>query len=70
MFCSFYLITFCGIYSGLKIKIFQAYGIAFIEIVIIKIIYGAILGILRKISLYLENKKLYNIVLIFNKYIS
>ena len=69
-FCSFYLITFCGIYIGTKNKIFQAYGIALIEIIIIKIIYGAILGILRKVSLYAEKSKLYNIVLIFNKYIS
>ena len=69
-FCSFYLITFCGIYRATKNKIFQAYGIAFIEIIIIKIIYGAILGILRKVSLYTEKSKLYNIVLIFNKYIS
>ena len=70
MFCSFYLITFCGIYLGTKTKVFQAYGIAFIEIIIIKIIYGAILGILRKISLYAEKTILYNVVLIFNKYIS
>ena len=70
MFCSFYLITFCGIYTGTKDKIFTAYGIAFIEIVIIKIIYGAVLGVLRKVSLCNENKIMYNVVLILNKYIS
>ena len=70
MFCSFYLITFCGIYLGTKEKVFQAYGIAFIEIIIIKIIYGAILGVLRKVSLYTKKSMLYNVVLIFNKYIS
>ena len=70
LFCSFYLITFCGIYLGTKTKIFQSYGIAIIEIIIIKIIYGLILGILRKISLYKEIKILYDVVLLFNKYIS
>ena len=70
LFCSFYLITFCGIYIGTKKRIFQSYGIAFIEIIIIKIIYGFILGLLRKISLLKEVNTLYNIVLIFNKYIS
>ena len=70
MFCSFYLITFCGIYTGTKDKIFTAYGIAFIEIVIIKIIYGAVLGVLRKVSLCNENKIMYNVVLILNKFIS
>ena len=53
-----------------KNKIFTAYGIAFIEIIIIKIIYGAILGILRKVSLYTQNNTMYNVVLILNKYIS
>ena len=70
LFCSFYLITFCGIYIGTKKLIFQSYGIAFVEIIIIKIIYGFILGILRKISIYKEYSTLYKIILIFNKYIS
>ena len=70
MFCSFYLITFCGIYTGTKSKLFQSYGIAFIEIIIIKIIYGFILGILRKLSLAKEISCMYNIILIFNQYLS
>ena len=70
LFCSFYLITFCGIYIGTKKDIFESYGIAFIEIIIIKIVYGFILGILRKISLIEEISLLYNITLILNKYIS
>lgn len=70
LFCSFYLITFCGIYLGTQKKIFQSYGIAFVEIIIIKIVYGLILGILRKVSLLKENKTIYNISFIFNKYIS
>ena len=70
MFCSFYLITFCGIYLGTKKEIFTSYGIAIIEIIIIKIVYGFILGIFRKVSLYKNISILYNIALIFNKYIS
>ena len=70
MFCSFYLITFCGIYIGTKKNIFQSYGIAFVEIIIIKIIYGLILGILRKVSLYKNIKMMYDIILCLNKYIS
>ena len=70
MFCSFYLITFCGIYTGTKSKLFQSYGIAFIEIIIIKIIYGFILGILRKLSLAKESSCMYNLTLIFNQYLS
>ena len=70
IFCSFYLVAFCGIYIGTKKNIFQSYGIAFIEIIIIKIVYGFILGVLRNISLSKEIKILYNIVLILNKYIS
>jgi hypothetical protein len=70
MFCSFYLITFCGIYTGTKSKLFQSYGIAFIEIIIIKIIYGLILGILRKVSLAKESSCMYNLILIFNQYLS
>ena len=70
LFCSFYLITFCGIYIGTKKNIFLSYGIAIVEIIIIKIIYGFILGVLRKISLFNEIKPLYSIVTILNKYIS
>ena len=70
LFCSFYLITFCGIYIGTKKNIFQSYGIAIVEIIIIKIIYGFILGVLRKVSLFNEIKPLYAIVTILNKYLS
>ena len=64
--CSLYLIAFCGVYTG----IFLSYAFALITIVIIKIIYGFVLGILRKISLFAEKRGLYNVVLTFNKYIS
>ena len=68
--CSFYLIVFCGIYTGTATKLFLAYAFSLVTIVIIKIVYGLILGILRKISLFAEKNSLYNTVLIFNKYIS
>ena len=68
--CSIYLITFCGIYTGTTTKVFLSYAFSLLTIVIIKIIYGFILGILRKISLFAEKNGLYNAVLIFNKYLS
>ena len=68
--CSLYLIAFCGVYTGTMTKVFLSYAFALITIVIIKIIYGFVLGILRKISLFAEKRGLYNVVLTFNKYIS
>ena len=68
--CSFYLIVFCGIYSGTATKLFLSYAFSLVTIAIIKIVYGLVLGILRKISLFAEKNSLYNAVLIFNKYIS
>ena len=70
LLCSFYLIVFCGIYTGTTTKLFLSYAFSLMTIVIVKIVYGLILGILRKISLYAEKNSLYNAVLIFNKYIS
>ncbi len=70
IYCSFYLIAFCGIYTGTQTKLFFAYAFAVVEIIIIKILYGLILGILRKVSLYFEKRNLYNFVLILNKYLS
>ena len=67
---SFYLIIFCGVYTGTKTKVFLSYGFAVVTIAVIKSIYGLVLGILRKISLFGEKNSLYNGVLIFNKYIS
>ena len=68
--CSFYLIIFCGIYTGTATKLFLSYAFSLATIAIIKIVYGLVLGILRKISLFAEKNSLYNAVLIFNKYIS
>ena len=65
-----YLFSFCGVFSGTQSKLIESYGIALIEIVIIKIIYGLILGVLRKVSLSYEIDKLYNIVRFLDLYIS
>ena len=65
-----YLISFCGVYTGTQSKLIQSYGIALIEIVIIKIIYGLVLGILRRVSLSYKINKLYNIVKFLDIYVS
>ena len=65
-----YLISFCGVYTGTQSKLIQSYGIALIEIVIIKIIYGLVLGILRRVSLSYKVNKLYNIVRLLDIYVS
>ena len=65
-----YLMAFCAVYIRTKAKLFESYGIALIEVVIIKILYGIVLGILRKISLTYEIEKLYFIVRILDLYIS
>ena len=65
-----YLMAFCGVNIGTKAKLFESYGIALIEVTIIKILYGIVLGILRKVSLTYEIEKLYFIVRILDLYIS
>jgi hypothetical protein len=68
-FCFVYFVTFCSVYVGTKIRVFRTYGIALIEILIIKIIYGIILTILRKISLSKKSKVFYDIVLLMTTYL-
>ncbi len=70
IFCSIYLVTFFGIYTGTKKKVMNAYYISLIEIILIKFVYGVILASLRIASKASEIEKLYKIVYIFNKYIS
>ena len=65
-----YLIAFFGIYTGTSSNLVESYGIALIEVVIIKVLYGLVLGVLRKISLTYEIKILYSIVLFLDLYIS
>ena len=66
----FYLIAFCGVNTGTNSKLVEGYGIALIEVIIIKVLYGLILGILRKIALSFEINLLYNIVKFLDLYIS
>ena len=68
-FCFIYFATFCSVYIGTKIRVFRSYGIALVEILIIKIIYGIILSILRKISLSKKSKVFYDIVLLMTTYL-
>ena len=64
-----YLVTFCAVYTGTQNKVFRSYGIALIEILIIKIIYGIVLAVLRKFSITKGIKTLYDIVLFMDTYI-
>ena len=68
-FCFVYFVTFCSVYIGTKIRVFKSYGIALVEILIIKIIYGIILSILRKLSLSKKSKIFYDIVLLMTTYL-
>ena len=70
IFFTIYLTAFCGIFIGSKVKLVESYGIALIEVVIIKILYGFVLGILRKVSLVYKINVLYNIVRILDLYIA
>ena len=69
IFFFIYLVTLSAVYSGTSKKIFASYGIAILEILIIKIIYGLVLGILRSYSISSQKKGLYNVVLFLDKYI-
>ena len=69
IFFFLYLVTLCAVYSGTMSRIFSSYGIAILELIILKIIYGLILGILRSYSLSNQKKGLYNFVLFFDKYL-
>ena len=65
-----YLMTFCYLYSANQGNLIESYLIALIEVVIIKLVYGLILGILRKISLAYEINKLYSVIRFLDLYIA
>ena len=67
--CLLYVTVFCAVYVGTKKKIFKSYGIALIEVVIIKIIYGIILGILRKVGLSKQNAVAYKIAYYLDRFL-
>ena len=69
IFSFLYLSVFCSVYTGTKTKVFKAYGIALIEVLIIKILYGIALSIMRYISLSKQKKGLYEVVLFMNTYL-
>jgi hypothetical protein len=70
IFCTIYLISFFSIYTGTKKKVFTAFFISLFEILLIKIIYGLCLASLRLASKVNKMKSLYNLVYIFDKFIS
>jgi hypothetical protein len=65
-----YLMVHCYLYSSTQTSLIESYLIALIEVVVIKVVYGLILGILRKISLAYEMNKLYTVVRFFDLYIA
>ena len=69
IFSFLYLTVFCAVYTGTQTRTFKEYGIALIEILIIKIIYSIALAIMRYISLTKQKKGLYNVVLFMNNYL-
>ena len=70
IFFFIYLVTLCAVYHGTMNKIVSAYGISLLEMIIIKIIYGLVLGILRQYSLNHQKKTLYKVILFMDNYIS
>ena len=70
IFCTIYLISFFSIYTGTKTKVFIAYFVSLFEIVIIKVIYGLCLASLRLASKVNKMKSLYDLVYVFDKFIS
>ena len=67
--CFLYVTVFCAVYIGTKKKIFKTYGIALLEVTIIKIVYGIILGILRKVGLLKQSAVAYKIAYYLDKFL-
>ena len=65
-----YLMVYCYLYSSTQTSLIESYLVALIEVVVIKVVYGLILGILRKISLAYEKDKLYTVVRFLDLYIA
>jgi hypothetical protein len=70
LLCYIYLVSFFGIYTGTKSKVFTAYLISLIEIILIKCVYGICLASLRIASEGNEIKTIYKVVYICDRYIS
>ena len=69
-FCFVYLVSFFAIYTGTKGKVFKAYYISIIEIILIKFVYGLCLASLRIGAEGNELKSLYKFVYTCDKYLS
>ena len=65
--CSIYLSMFCVVYIGTKKRILETYGIALVEVIIIKIAYELIFGILSKIGLSKQISIIYKIAYFIDK---
>jgi len=65
--CLLYVTLFCAVYVGTKTQVFKTYAIALLEVLIIKIVYGIILGILRKVGLSKRSRIAYQIAYYFDK---
>lgn len=65
--CLLYVTLFCAVYVGTKTQVFKTYAIALIEVLIIKIVYGIILGILRKVGLSKRSRTAYQIAYYFDR---
>ena len=70
LYCSFYMILFCSIYKGTKANVFKTYGIALLEIFIIRVVYAIILALLRYMALSMRSKGFYNFVKFMDYYLS
>jgi hypothetical protein len=65
--CLLYVTLFCAVYVGTKTQVFKTYAIALLEVLIIKIVYGIILGILRKVGLSKRSRIFYQIAYYFDR---
>ena len=65
-----YLVSFSGIYTATKGKVFKTYYISIIEIALIKFLYGLCLASLRVAAESNKFKNLYSFVVILDKYVS
>jgi len=67
--CAIYLISFFSLYTGTKSIVLKIYYISIVEILLIKLVYGAILSAFRIMSREGKFKILYTFVYILDKYI-
>ena len=69
IFFFIYLVALCAVYTGTMNRIFTSYGIAILELIILKLIYGLVLGILRYYSIENQKNSMYNFVLFMDTYL-